>query len=421
MSSLIKSWRFGLGFLAFVVVGSLLLLAWLRQREREESNRLFHALAQADAEFVRQMNLPRSERLARDLERLLGEHIEFREAGKGVAENDDMLVIRLDDKNDMIFTRKPAASQLSMRDPATRNALIVFWLVSALVGWLLARERIKRAQSERLAMLGRVATSLAHDIKNPLTSIQLHAQLMAPDNAEDAKALKLIASESEVIAGLVNQWLHLASPLPPKLTKLDVAECVRSVAQNLEPQAQHAGVSIDNSFAGPIWVMGDVQRLAQAFRNIIVNAIQAMPRGGKLRIEAETNGLPLTQPLPEANPGMNVNQGRGKENHCSDVTTRISSPRPGSTLSDGSRFGERPGEGSSPNFVTLRFTDSGPGFSDAALARGTELFFTEKEGGMGVGLNIVASIVEAHGGRLEMKNDPKGGAVIIVSLPSPDA
>ena len=64
------------------------------------------------------------------------------------------------------------------------------------------------------------------------------------------------------------------------------------------------------------------------------------------------------------------------------------------------------------------FSDSGTGFSDAALAHGTDLFFTEKEGGMGVGLNIVSSIVAAHGGRIELKNDPKGGAVIIVSLPS---
>lgn len=68
--------------------------------------------------------------------------------------------------------------------------------------------------------------------------------------------------------------------------------------------------------------------------------------------------------------------------------------------------------------IFLRFADSGPGFSESALARGTELFFTEKEGGMGVGLNIAASIVAAHGGRLELQNDPKGGAVILVSLPS---
>lgn len=359
MSSLLKSWRFGVGFLAFVIAGSLLLLAWLRQRERGESGRLFHALAQADADFVRRMNLPRSAKLADDLEQLLGMRIEFREAGKTVSADEDTLVIRLDARNDMVFTRKPAASQLSMRDPATRNALIAFWSVSAFAGWLLARERIKRAQSERLAMLGRVATSLAHDIKNPLASIQLHAQLMSPANEEDAKALKLITSESGVIGGLVNQWLHLASPLPPKLVRLDVAECVREVARNLEAQAQHAGVGIENGLQSPVWVTGDAQRLAQAFRNIIVNAIQAMARGGSLRIAIEASGA----------------------------------------------------------FTRIIFADSGPGFSEAALARGTELFFTEKEGGMGVGLNIVAGIAGAHGGKLEMKNEPKGGAVVVVYLP----
>jgi signal transduction histidine kinase len=351
---------FGLGFLAFVVLGSLLLLAWLRQREREESNRLFHALAQADAEFVRRMNLPRSEKLAGDLEQLLGMQIEFCEAGNGVVKDDDTLVVRLDEKNDMIFSRKPVASQLSLRDPATRNAFIAFWLVSGLVGWLLARERLKRAQSERLAMLGRVATSLAHDIKNPLASIQLHAQLMTPGDSEDVKALKMIESESEVIAGLVNQWLHLANPLPPRLVKLDVVECLATVARNLEAQARHAGVEMDHDIAGPIWLIGDAQRLSQAFRNLIVNAIQAMPRGGKLRISAERH----------------------------------------------------------ENMISLRFADTGPGFSESALARGTELFFTEKEGGMGVGLNIVASIVVAHDGQLKLQNDPKGGAVMLVLLPS---
>jgi signal transduction histidine kinase len=68
--------------------------------------------------------------------------------------------------------------------------------------------------------------------------------------------------------------------------------------------------------------------------------------------------------------------------------------------------------------ISLRFADTGPGFSESALARGTELFFTEKEGGMGVGLNIVASIVVAHDGQLKLQNDPKGGAVMLVLLPS---
>ncbi len=349
----------GLGFLAFIIAGSLLLLAWLRQREREESNRLFQALAKADAEFVRRMNLPRSGKLARDLEQLLGTQIEFRSAGTAPANTEDRLTIRLDEKNDMVFTRTPVVSSLSLRDPATLNAFIAFWLISALVGWLLARERLKRAQSERLAMLGRVATSLAHDIKNPLASIQLHAQLMTPQNAEDAEAVRLIENESEVIAGLVNQWLHLANPLPPKLVKLDLTECIRGVSKNIEAQARHAGVEIKLDLPTPIWIMGDSQRLAQAVRNLMINAIQAMPRGGKLYVNAQSLG----------------------------------------------------------HSFELRFSDSGTGFSEQALSHGTELFFTEKEGGMGVGLNIVSTIISAHGGSMNLQNDPKGGAVIIVSLP----
>ena len=350
----------GLGFLAFIIAGSLLLLAWLRQREREESNRLFQALAQADAEFVRRMNLPRSGKLAQDLEQLLGMQIEFRDAGKAPADSEDRLTIRLDDKHDMIFTRTPVVSSLSLRDPATLNAFITFWLISGLVGWLLVRERLKRAQSERLAMLGRVAASLAHDIKNPLASIQLHAQLLTPQNEEDRQAVRLIENESEVIAGLVNQWLHLANPLPPKLVKLELGECIRSVARNMEAQAQHAGVEIEIELPAPIWIMGDAQRLAQAVRNLMINAIQAMPRGGRLSVSGH----------------------------------------------------------SGTSCYELRFADTGPGFSELALAHGTELFFTEKEGGMGVGLNIVSSIIAAHGGSMNLQNDPKGGAVILVTLPS---
>jgi signal transduction histidine kinase len=349
----------GLGLLAFIIAGSLLLLAWLRQREREESNRLFQALARADAAFVGRMNLPRSAKLAHDLEQLLGMQIEFRAAGQVPADKEDRLTIRLDDKHDMIFTRAPVVSSLSLGHRATRNAFIAFWLVSGLVGWLLVRERLKRAQSERLAMLGRVATSLAHDIKNPLASIQLHAQLMTPQNEEDRRAVQLIENESEVIAGLVNQWLHLANPLPPKLVKIDLGDCIRGVVASLEAQARHASVEMVLDLPDPIWILGDSARLAQAVRNLMVNAIQAMPRGGRLSV-----------------------QSRWAVQECE-----------------------------------LKFADSGTGFSEAALAHGTELFFTEKEGGMGVGLNIVASIVTAHGGRMELQNDPKGGAVILVTLP----
>lgn len=367
-----------LGFLAFVMLGSLLLLAWLRYREELESRRLFAAFAKSQADFVREMHLPRSPKLASDLARLSGVGVQFREGNRidgafvqilsdapadgqliSLPKGREALILRLDEKEDIIFVRRHPGSSLSLDDPATRNVFLAFWVVSGFVGWFLVRERLKRAQSERLAMLGRVATSLAHDIKNPLASIQLHAQLMTPQNEEDAQAIKLIENESEVIAGLVNQWLHLANPLPPRLVKLDLAACIRSVAGNLEAQARHAGVEVGIDLPDSVWIMGDSQRLAQAVRNLMVNAIQAMPRGGRLGI-------------------------------CG-------------------RFAD--------GFFELRCTDSGAGFSEQALAQGTELFFTEKEGGMGVGLNIVSTIISAHGGSMNLQNDPKGGAVVIVLLP----
>ncbi|MBK8090619.1 MAG: HAMP domain-containing histidine kinase [Verrucomicrobiaceae bacterium] len=349
---------FGLGFAGFVLIGTLVLLLWLRHRQEDEARHLFEKVAQQSAELVRQMNLPRSEKLAHDLERLTEMSIQFRPAGSDLpvrSTTPDSITILLDGAHEMVFTRSHPAATLTLADPATRNALLAFWFASGAVGWLFARERGKRAESERLAMLGRVATSLAHDIKNPLASIQLHSQLLQPSGEEDAKAVQLIESESRVIEGLVNQWLHLANPLPPVLTRLDLTACVHGVVQNISPQATHASVQITNSLAAPYWVQGDSSRLAQAFRNILLNAIQAMPRGGTLRIERE-----------------------------------------------------------GPAMI---FTDSGPGFSEAALARGTELFFSEKEGGMGVGLNIVSTIIQAHGGQLTIQNTSPHGAAVRVTLP----
>jgi signal transduction histidine kinase len=68
--------------------------------------------------------------------------------------------------------------------------------------------------------------------------------------------------------------------------------------------------------------------------------------------------------------------------------------------------------------VALTFRDGGPGFSPQALHRYRELFYSEKEGGMGIGLSVTAEILEAHNGRLEVANDPAGGAAVTFHLPA---
>ncbi|MES2596938.1 MAG: ATP-binding protein [Verrucomicrobiota bacterium] len=428
--------RFVVVFAAFVAAGSLLLLTWLRHQQQSESERVFLALAQADADFVQRLNLPRSSKLAGDLGQLLRMQIHFRDANgalepamddkasaplkalplgevRELAGQWQAVVLRLDARHDMIFLRKTPEATLSLWHPATRNALLAFWLLSAALGWVIAgqvvrpvarltrglagffdskdrsplesdrgdeigelaraltqardellEEREKREQSERMALLGRVATGLAHEIKNPLASIQLHAQLVDAGalDAESAQSLQHVQGESRVIEGLVNQWLYLTRPVPPRMDQLEMGVVLEETLAALKAQANHAGAIIKCDTPPSHWqvsLQGDRSRLQQAFRNILLNAIQAMPRGGELEISQHVVG-----------------------------------PR-----------------------CELRFRDHGAGFSAEALARGAELFFSEKEGGMGVGLNVVSEIISAHGGDLRLSNHPYGGALVTVLLP----
>lgn len=428
--------RFVVVFAAFVAAGSLLLLAWLSHQQQSESERVFLALAQADADFVQRLNLPRSTKLASDLGKLLSMQIHFRDANgalepamdekasaplqslplgevRELPEEWQALVLRLDARHDMLFLRKAPEATLSLWHPATRNALLAFWLLSAALGWIIAgqvvrpvarltrglagffdskdrsplesgrgdeigelaraltqardellHEREKREQSERMALLGRVATGLAHEIKNPLASIQLHAQLVDAGalDAESAQSLQHVQGESRVIEGLVNQWLYLTRPVPPRMDLLELGVVLEETLAALKAQADYAGAVIKCDSPPSYWqvrLQGDRSRLQQAFRNILLNAIQAMPHGGELEISQQIVGQ-----------------------KCE-----------------------------------LRFRDHGAGFSAEALARGAELFFSEKEGGMGVGLNVVSEIIAAHGGELRLSNHPDGGALVTVLLP----
>jgi signal transduction histidine kinase len=213
-----------------------------------------------------------------------------------------------------------------------------------------------------MALLGRVATGLAHEIKNPLASIQLHTQLMDATllDRESAQSLKHVQEEAQVIEGLVNQWLYLTRPTPPKKQPLKITDVLHETLATLKAQTDHANVAIESVIEQPSTiVLGDRTRLQQAFRNIILNATQAMPLGGKLRIKLAASNT----------------------------------------------------------HAQLIFHDSGQGFSAAALAHGASLFFSEKEGGMGVGLNVVQEILTAHQGSLNLSNHPEGGASVTLEIP----
>ncbi len=449
-------------FLGFVVTGSLGVVAWLAYEETHESHAAFAAVARSNAHFVRSQHLPPSARTAEALGEVLGVEAYFLHGsdplsavpdamtrlgsweGKSLSEaiifpagvvrarhGAESVKVPIDEEVSLLLFRI-APSAGGLWQSRTFAVLGSFWLLSLALAWALARgivrplrslaqrlpriadenaapppeaartdeigqlarayldtrtaladERRARQQAERLATLGRMATGLAHEINNPVTAIKLHAQLLEAGIAEipapgshvgdGTDSLAIILAENAKIEALVNQWMFLARPQPPQTSPCDPAELIASAIRIHAPAAAHAGVKIVNETQPGCRISADARRLGQAIGNVIVNAIQAMAaNGGTLRITAKDEA-------------------------------------------ENSANGTSPSAIRDPSFV-ISFADTGPGFSTAALAHHAELFFSEKEGGMGIGLNVTAEILRAHGGDLRVGNFA-GGAVVTFVLP----
>jgi len=425
--------RIAIPFFLFVAAGSFLLSAWLYASNRRDSREQFSKLARTNADFIRTSNLPSTERMAEELSRILELRVCFRLpdgriipglngelAGleKEVAGlNPSSVVEHLDDSHEgvespidgtrsLVMIRQVRASAFLFR-PLTLVILVAFWLLSLVLAWALARglvnplrilakrlpgiesdnvpalpgadrndeigllartfaetharlvsERRLREKSERLALLGKMATGLAHEIHNPLSSIRMHLQLIESD-AGAPETIPLLLGETAKIENLVNQWMFLARPEPPQTSPADLGGLVESVVKSIEPMALHAKVQIIVRITSDLFVQVDSRRLRQAVGNIIINAIQAMSTGGTLEIHGENRG-------PES---------------------------------------------------VLVFNDSGCGFSEKALSHYADLFYSEKEGGMGIGLSVCAEIIKALGGSLQVANRHEGGACVTLSIP----
>jgi len=402
---------------AFVLVGSVAMMGFFQYLSRAEEVAALQSLGKTNALFLDQNKLPQTEYMAAQIGRVMGAEVRFMDeqsqAADGVARREGETIrvgFMLQSGREVWFSRKvgqQGAIPVWKRLDA-RLALGGFWALSLVFSlWLgrkvtrplakleaalpgiggdeaprglpetgpreivslaaalrethasLVEERDKRRHAERLALLGRMATSLAHEVRNPVSAIRLHAQLLervcAPTERESAN---LIVGEAGRIEALVNQWLRYAKPEPVKMLPVDLPELVREARQSLGPQAQHAGVGIREEI-DLAWkdhpVNGDRERLRQVLCNLLLNAIQSMPTGGA-------------------------------------VTVRIS---PGA----------------------LQVEDQGGGFSEKALARFGEPFHSEREGGMGLGLAVSKEIIESHGGKISATNLPGGGACLRIAWP----
>lgn len=228
-------------------------------------------------------------------------------------------------------------------------------------------EQLRRA--ERLSVLGELSSVLAHEIRNPLGSIQGTAEILKDDFKPGDKKyefLEILLKESDRLNRVVEDFLRLSKPQPLVTAPCIIGEELRSIVMLVAAEANDRGLSLKLSADDSLEITGDRDKLHQAFLNVILNGIQSASDGGSLEICAER---------------------------------RKDAPR------------------DSPE-VRIDFTDTGNGVADSIQEKIFEPFFTTKQEGTGLGLAISKKIIEAHGGRIEVSSSSPEGTTFSIFLPS---
>jgi len=232
----------------------------------------------------------------------------------------------------------------------------------------LEREKWK---AEKLAYIGTLAASIAHEIKNPLVSIKTLAQLL-PERHGDSEFRDhfshIALKEVDRIDLLVSQMLDLKGDSSPShFESLRLEEIVEEILLLLSNQIKKQQIRLEREYCSSTsCVWGDRFQLKQAFWNVILNSVQAMERGGVLT-----------------------------------VSTRLSEN----------------GMGSEEKIV-LKISDTGNGIPEDHLGKIFDLFFTTKQGGTGLGLSICYKIVAAHRGNIRAESQLQQGTSFFISLPA---
>jgi signal transduction histidine kinase len=355
----------------FAAVGTVGVAFLLNAAVQRQSHSEFVALAEADADFIRDTLAGEAEQEAKgsagkinaDFVReaqavqskfqaghagqMRGVEVRFQREAAPDGRH-EALTVPINAGVEMTLIRERPRLGEVLLQPISLGALTAFWALWAALAWAVT---LPYLDAQRLGLLGSIATSLAHEIRNPIAAIRLHGQLLEQTEPVGAG---LIVNEAVKIEDLLNQWMFLTRPEPPRKKEIALMELITATVRVLKPAADHAKVQVAITAAAPRNVQADIHRLGQVFHNVMLNAIQAMPKGGTLSINVSVN--------------------------------------------------------------EVSFADTGAGFSPAALRRGAEMLYSEKEGGMGLGLSVAQSIVQAHGGRLTFCNRPEGGAVVRIEI-----
>jgi len=254
-----------------------------------------------------------------------------------------------------ITQRKQAEAELAARNDEIRSMSQQLW------------------QTGKLATMGELAASLAHELNNPLATVSLRIESLLAQTPEDSpnhRPLVIVAQEAERMSKLVRNLLQFSHPGPQQMAWVNVREEIANSLELIEYQfKKHQITIIEDYSAEPPAVIADRQQLRQLFLNFFTNAVDAMPQGGTLTIRAQTQAATQT--------------------------------------------------------VLLEIADTGQGIQPKDLPRAFEPFFTTKPEGQGTGLGLVICrrIVQAHQGTLEITSPgiPGQGTTVRVTLPAATA
>jgi two-component system, cell cycle sensor histidine kinase and response regulator CckA len=282
-------------------------------------------------------------------------------------------------KNGSLFTADVSASEFALKGRRLRVQSVRDATAAV------QAERDRRALEERLRIsqkmeaIGRLAGGVAHDFNNLLTIMSAHAEFLSQELGVDNPEVQGIARAAERGAALTKQLLLFSRHKPVAHEQIDLNGAVADVMRLLARVLGEA-VRLESERARELWwVRADADQIGQVLINLAVNARDAMPRGGTVRI-ATANEL-------------------------------VREPR---TL--------RGGELHRGRYATLSVTDTGEGMNEEVLARLFEPFFTTKEFGKGTGLGLatVYGIVRACGGAIDVESRPGAGSTFRIYLPASD-
>ena len=223
--------------------------------------------------------------------------------------------------------------------------------------------------TERLISLGELSARVAHEIRNPLTGVRTTVQFVASKlRAGDSRRddLQDVLKELDRIEQIITDLLLFARPQAARPVTMDLREIGEKALDNLGRRFKDAGVEVERDMDTDLpSVMADPDMVQQVVLNLAINAIQAMPEGGTLKV------------------GAGLRRTRYKK-----------------------------------AYVDLVFTDSGPGIPEEVKEKIFDPFFTTRSMGTGLGLSISLQIAREHGGNLTARNLAQGGAAFRLSLPA---